>query len=1076
MKFVCNLFLAMFLCGANIAVAQKQKVTEMHGIVKDKNNGETLIGVNFKTKQGVFLNKSHVGGRVTLSVPKNADSLIVSLIGYQRVTVAHDYFMHSDVLLLEKQDYYLAEAVVNTGYQSLRANEVTGAVDVLSNKMLNEQTGTNILQRMRNIVPAFRYDNKLVQNSEVNKLNISVRGLSTINGSLDPLIVLDGFIYEGDIDNIDPNSIEQISILKDAAASSIWGARAGNGVIVITSKKGRVNDGGTRVSFNSTFSIQSKPDYQSLYTMDNSSFMEIEKMLFDNGYYKNALNTTKYIAVTPYVDLLDKRSRGLISVSDSARWTDYYKVQNGMNNYSDNFVSKPITQQYALNLNGGNKFHTYGFGLGYTHKSSELGAGDKKINIRLNNGFRLTERMQVDASLLLTDQKSKSGKPALNSLSYSGKSVPYMAFYGPDGEVVPFEREFRKLFLDQNYQNGYLDWSYYPLSDYRYSKSEVKLREVFASLGVRYKLTSFLDLNLSGQYQNQRTDKRNLDDENSYLARRAINQYSEVNQQTGAAKYNVPLGGILNNGIVSGTSYTLRSQLNINKTFQKHRIVGVIGTEMRENRTEGSSFTSYGYNDDPLISTAVDHVTRFKTIPSNTNRTITGAPAYSHTNNRFVSAYANFSYVWQEKYGLSGSFRKDGANVFGASTNDKWSPLWSAGLFWELRKEKFLRSYEQTVDQLKLRATYGTSGNVDLRKTRDPIGTISMDSYTRFPTIIITSLNDPSLRWEKIATVNLGLDFSFLNRRIAGSVDWYFKKGKDLYGLTDYDYTTWGYQPTITKNVASMQGKGVDLVLNSLNLNKTVKWSSRLLLSFNKNKTTKYFNANGNTLLNFLNDGSGITPMVGYPLNGLGAFKWMGISADGLGQGVLDGNISAEYAKIRSSVALNPENNQSILFVGSSKPQLFGNIINTVSWKNIEMSINISYTGDYYFRKPVTSYANLYQKGLAYPDFYRRWQQPGDERYTDVPKMTYPVLSGADSFYQAADINVLKADHLRLEYISLGWNREITYNNHKSKLMLYLNISNLGILWTANKLRIDPEFPYKLAPQPVYSLGLKIDY
>ncbi|WGQ16707.1 SusC/RagA family TonB-linked outer membrane protein [Sphingobacterium faecium] len=1075
MKSVYSIIVLMLTLLTNLSMAQKNNSSE-YGSVRDQESSEILIGVTFRAKGGLFLAKSDIKGQIALSLFKNVDSLVVSFVGYKGRTIATDYFKKSNELFLERLDQYLEEAVVNTGYQSLKSNELTGSVDVVSNKMLNQQTGTNILQRLRNIVPAFRYDNKPVQNSDLNKLNISVRGLSTINGSLDPLIVLDGFIYEGNMDNIDPNSIEQISILKDAAASSIWGARAGNGVIVITTKKGASRDGSTRTTFNSTFSIENKPDYQSLYTVDNSTFMDIEKMLYQNGYYKNALNTTKYIAVTPYVDLLDKRSRGLITESDSLRWTDYYKRQNGTQHYSNSFVSNPIVQQYALNVNGGNQLYSYGFGLGYTHKSTELEALNKKLNVQMNNSFRPTDRLQVDVSLLLTDQHSESGKPALSTLSYNSKTVPYLSFYGPDGEEVPLEKEYRKLFLDQNYHKGYLDWSYYPLSDYKHTTSNAKLRELFSTLAIRYRLSSFLTLNLTGQYQNQRIDKRNLDDEQSYLARRAINQYSEVNQQTGTVKYNVPVGGILGNNTSNGTSYTLRSQLNVNKIIKKHRIVGVIGTEIRENKIEGNASTSYGYYDDPLMSNPVDYVTRFKIVPTNTSRTITGVPTYAYSNNRFVSAYANFSYTWQDRYGLSGSFRKDGANVFGASTNDKWSPLWSTGIFWDLSKEQFFKHINHTVDQLKLRTTYGTSGNVDLRKTRDPVGTVAVDPYTRFPTVVIASLNDPSLRWEKIATFNVGIDFALFNRRINGSMDWYLKTGKDLYGLTDYDYTAWGYQRTITKNVASMQGKGLDLSLNTLNIDRTVKWSSRVLLSINKNKTTKYFNANGNSLLNLMTDGSEITPMVDYPLNGLGGFKWMGLDAEGRGQGLLDGIASTNYSAIRNSISLRPEDNNSIVFVGSAKPQLFGNIINTVSWKNMEISFNMSYMGDYYFRKPVTSYASLFQRGQAYPDFEHRWKQVGDEQRTHVPKLNYPVLSGSDSFYQGADINILKADHLRLEYISLGWNREINIKSRKSKMMLYFNASNLGVLWTSNQLGIDPEFPYKLSPQAVYSIGLKVDY
>ncbi|MDQ1152367.1 TonB-linked SusC/RagA family outer membrane protein [Sphingobacterium zeae] len=1069
LKYIISVLLSFLLMG----IAKPQQKVWVKGTILAKRDKSPIVGATIKEQRRNNQAASSIGGKFSIQVSDDTDSLVFSYVGYKTAIVATKQLLTQQIILLAQQENYLEEATVNTGYQVLKPNEITGAVDVVSNKTLNEQTGTNILQRLRNVVPAFRYDNNPVKNTDLNKLNISIRGLSTINGNLDPLIVLDGFIYEGDMANIDPNSIEQVSILKDAAASAIWGARAGNGVIVITSKKGRINES-ARISFNSTFMLQERSAYTNLYRVDNGTFMDIEKMLYDKGYYNFNINTLKYVAMTPFVDLLDRRAKGLISIADSTKWDNFYRTQNGAQNYMDNFVSDAVTQQYALNISGGGLSNSYNFGLGYTRAGTELAAKTRKLNLQLNNSFRPTEKLQIDLSVLFTDQLLRSGKPAFNSFVNSNKAVPYLSFFGPEGEQIPFEREYRKLYLDNNYSNGFLDWNYYPLSDHTNSQTSNKLRELYSNLALNYKLTSYLSASFSGQYQQQQVLVAGSDNSDSYIARRTVNQYMQVDKNTGAVKYNVPKGGILRTNNGTGSSYTLRGQLNLNKSWPEHRVIGVIGAEMRERLYKENSQTAYGYTEDPLLTVPVDYVNTYPINPTSINMNVVGAPSFLKQVNRFVSQYANLSYIWHDKYGVSGSFRKDGANVFGATTNDKWSPLWSMGLFWELGKEKFLE--RNFIDHLKLRATYGYSGNVDLRKTKDPVGSVSVDRNSNLPIIMITSLNDPSLRWEKIGTLNIGLDYAFFNRRISGSIDWYNKNGRDLYGLSNYDYTSWGYQSTITKNIAAMNGRGLDLSLNTVNLDGAIQWKSRLTLSFNKNKTTKYYSTTPNTLNTFISNGYGITPMEGFPLNGLSAYKWMGVDGKGQGLGLLDGEPSANYSAIRASIAKNPLHSESMAFIGSSKPQVFGNLANTFAWRSFDLSVNISYAGDYYFRKPVTSYTTLFSTGTAYPDFERRWQKQGDELTTAVPALFYPVISSADSFYASADINVVKADHIRLEYINFSWRNSLKINNRAVQLQIYGNVSNLGILWRANKERIDPEFPYRIAPTRNYALGLKLDY
>ncbi|AIM37243.1 hypothetical protein KO02_11490 [Sphingobacterium sp. ML3W] len=1076
-----KVFFSTLLCSVWVLLCQAQQTEPewVKGQVHSKDERKALAGVTVKVLPSRDMGATGQDGSFMVRVNSLRDSLQISIVGYVTVTFVAAYVQKQGKIYLSKKMNYLEEAeVVNTGYESIQTKDLTGAVDVVTKEMLNQQTGLNILDRLNNITPSIRFDNKGIRNGDLQKLNFSVRGLSTINGNLDPLVVLDGFIYEGDIQNIDPNNVESISILKDAAASSIWGARAGNGVIIITSKKGsfQVNQK-TKISLSNTFITKDKPDLKQLYEVPNKDFIDVEKMLFDKGYNDPILRFNPYIASTPAVNLFNNRKKGLISASDSAETMDWLLAQDGRQNYMDAFYKTPYSNQLSLNINGGSALNAYGFGVGYTTDLNHLDAKGKKLNIQLSNSFRPVERLQIDLNVQFTDQQSRSGKPEYSRFQYSGNVAPYVFFRDAVGEEIPFDIHYNTSYLNSKFPSPYQDWGYYPLSDYKQDIQYRKLNEWYATTSIRYKLFSFLSANASFQWQHQESNMEHYYGKESYYTRILINKYSTVNKTNGQVKYNVPVGDIRMLNRQSGNSYTARGQLDFNKETGRHRIRGIVGAEVRERTLEGFESSVYGYNKVPLTTIPVDHVTVFSiTAPASAGGVIPGQPGLTKTNNRFVSLYSNWNEVFQDKYGLSASFRQDGANIFGANSNDRWSPLWSVGASWQLDKEDFFKA--NWVDNLKIRTTYGYSGNVDLRKTPYPIAQAGVDlNGTGYPILSIETLNDPSLRWEKVSTLNFGADFSILQNRISGSIDHYIKKGLDLYGLSNYDYTTWGASGTINKNVASMEGRGWDFTINTRNTIGQVAWSTRLLLGLNKNRTTAYYAAPFTGIRSFLGpSGDLYQPVVGRPLHGFSGYTWVGLNEEGMPQGLLNGEASTDYVALNQIGIDQPEGSESIRFVGSSKPQVFGNMINTLTWKGLELAANVSFKGDYYFYRPVTVYTSLFARGDAYPDFEQRWKQTGDEKRTNAPVMVYPHNGNRDTFYRNAAINILKADHLRLEYISLAWQKQSQMGYRKMNIRLFANVSNIGILWTVNKENLDPEFAYRLRPSKTYSIGIQIDY
>ncbi len=1038
------------------------------GRVMDSSTGNPIAGATVRSatidKQASADNEGHFSIQLT-AFP---DTLLISHVGYhsQRVPVKSENG-HLNIFLSITEEM-LEEIVVNTGYQTLRPNEVTGAVQVLSRKDLEQQVGMDVLQRIDNMAVGVRFDSKPKEPGQ--KLNVSVRGLSTINGPLDPLIVLDGFIYEGDIENIDPNSIDNITVLKDAAATSIWGARAGNGVIVMTTRRG--GRGKLAVSFNKTTILKDKPDLYGIYQLPSADFIDVEAMLFQNGYYERQISRTPYQSLTPATEVFMRRSQGLISAADSAREIDRLKMLDGRKAYTGLFAVNPLVDQYALTLAGGSAFNSYGLNGGYTFSRNENSAQVKKINLQLTNSFRPIEKLSIDVNTYYTNSKTQSGKPGYDGLSFQGKQIPYLEFLDEDGAPIPIGRTFSPSYMAANFGAPYLSWKYYPLEDWRLSRSLGATEEIYSNARVNYQAFPFLEFNLAGQYQFQRSENERIDDIESYNARIKVNQFSVWDPTTGSVTYNVPKGGVRDVSMMKSSSYTFRGQVNVRHGWGSYMLSGILGGEARQSKRAGSAFTAYGFDDDPLTSIRTDYVNSFPTIPGNGSSSITGAPSFSQNLNRFVSLYTNWAMIFKQRYSVSMSIRRDGANVFGAKTNDKWKPFWHIGSFWDISKEAFYRL--EAVPLLKLRVTYGYSGNVDLTKTPLPIGSTSSSKYTNYPAIAIKTLNDPSLRWEQVGTLNFGLDFAIGRGAIKGTVDYYIKNGTDLYGSNTYDYTVWGGQGTITKNTASMRGEGVDILVDAKNLQNTVQWDTRYMVSFNRNETVDYYSQFNRDLLSMLSSGNSITAIKGKPLNAISAYKWAGLDEEGNPQGYMEGQVSTDYSGIRSEARDSGAEEVNMIYVGSSKPQWFGSIINSLSYKAFSLSVNISFQGGYYFRRDVTSYSQLFSSGTAFPDFENRWRVPGDEDRTSVPSMVYPAITNRDGFYQMAEINVLKGHHVRLEYINLTWNPSVVWGNRSVRLQVYANLSNLGVIWAANKHDVDPEYSGTLSPPKTVAMGLRL--
>lgn len=1050
-------------------VADYFNVIDIKGRILDE-QGNPLPGATIKVKGDSKSTQTDGNGEFQLSgVDENA-VLVVNYLGYKTKELTVTEFRTNPSVRMEVKAGELDEVkiMVNTGYQTLSKERATGSFTHISNEVLNEQVGKNIIARLNGVANSVSFNPTVSTRPDY-----TVRGLSSIKGNMAPLVILDNFPYEGSLDNINPNDVESVDILKDAQASSIWGARAGNGVIVIVTKKGALNKP-LQVNFNSNVTITGKPDLFDLKLATTSDFIDIEQFLFSKDRYKALEIDKNRPQLSKVVELLIAQRDKKITAAEAKAGIDALRGLDVRNDASKYLYRTAIDQQYSIGFQGGSAKSAYNVSAGYDRNLSTLSATNDRINLRAANMFKPVENLQINTVLYYTNGHSKSGKPAYRPGDMGQKIYPYTQLKDAAGNEIAID-VYRKAYTDTAGMGLLKDWKYYPLQDYKDDQTTSNLQSVLANVGLNYQFLKGLSIDLKYQYENQQIKTRILSSENSFKARDLINKGSILDRKAGTLKYAIPEGGILSNSANSISSQNARAQLNFDRTFGDHAIVALAGAEVRSAHTTTNKGLTYGYLDDILKAGKVNYVDQYVDFMSGAKAFIGDGIDFGDRTQNYVSAFANAAYTYKGKYTLSGSIRKDQSNIFGVNTNKKGVPLWSAGASWNISEESFY--HVSFLPYLKLRTTYGVSGNLDTRQAAVTTFVAAGSAfYTNLPQSSVYNYPNPELRWEKAKMFNIGADFQLINNVLSGSIEYYQKRGTDLFGLAEMDYTTTGVK-TMIKNVADMKGKGIDIELSSVVLNRGFKWRQNFNFSYNTNEITKYYvrSSVGN---DFVSNGDAVvSPLVGQPVYAIISQPWAGLDPlTGDPQGYLNGVVSKDYAALRS--IKNPIEN--MVFNGSALPTVFGNFTNTVSWKELTLSVNVTYKMGYYFRRASVNYTDItaLRSGGLHSDYANRWQKPGDEKFTNIPSFTYPGSDNRNLFYNSSESLATKGDHIRLQFINLAYSLR---KNQLAKLpfkdlQLYANASNLGILWRANKFDIDPDYNNALNPRASYTLGLRANF
>lgn len=967
----------------------------------------------------------------------------------------------------------LKEVVVSTGYQSIPAERATGSFVQVDNKLLNRRVSTGVLDRLEDVTPGLLFNKGKSAGANL----ISIRGQNTIYGNANPLIVIDNFPYDGDINNINPNDVESISVLKDAAAASIWGSRAGNGVIVITTKKAAYKLA-LRVSFNANTTVGEKPDAFYQPRMSSSDFIDVEKMLFAKGYYKNQENGYNHPALTPVVELLIAGRDGKIGTDDMNRQIDALRNMDVRNDFSRYFYQKSIAQQYALNLSGGGDNQRFYIGGGYDNNRDNLsGNGYRRYTLNASQTVAMLKRkLELTTAFYLTEsnrQQGNTGTGLIGLKTGAGNTLyPYAQLADAAGNPLAIAHDHRQVFIDGVAQAGLLDWAYRPLDELRLADNTSRITDYRLNANLSYRITSDLSASVLYQYGHTLTAGRILQNEDTYYARDLVNNYTQA-ADDGSLSYGIPKGGVLDLANTDVSSQSFRAQLNLNTSWQdKHALTAIAGYELRNLHTISNSDRSYGYDDAHATALPVDYVKPFPQYPAPGNAL--AVPYYnslSDLTDRNISYYANAAYTYRYKYTLSGSARLDRSNLFGVNANRQGVPLYSAGISWNMDREDFYKL--AWLPYLKLRLTYGYNGNVN--KTLSAYTTAQYLDGNAINTVYAQVRNppNPDLRWERVRVVNAGLDFETAGNRISGTVEPYWKRGMDLIG--DIAFAPSTGITTFRGNSANTKGRGIDVTINTRNLTGVFKWQTTLLFSHVTDEVTGYaFKQVANRFLSF--GESQVYPLEGHPFYGLYSYKWAGLDPQtGDPQGYLNGKVSKNYAQI-----INTATADSLQFNGPARPTTYGALRNTFSFRQFTLSANVSYRFGHYFRLPGIAYNTVLTGQGYYAGLYsQRWQYPGDEAHTNVPSLPSGVNSARDNFYNYSAALAEKGDNVRLQDVSFSYtlDKAALKGLPVRQLSLYLYANNLGILWKATKTKYDPDYPTAAYP-PVrtLALGLKADF
>jgi TonB-linked SusC/RagA family outer membrane protein len=1096
---------------------------KINGKVRDK-NGAPLPGVSVREKgvsNGVSTNDA---GDYTITVKEGA-TLVFSYMGYKtrEVTVSKEGLIN---VSLEEDAAQLREVnVVSTGYQTLDRKLFTGSASLVKADDAQRNGVPDISRMLEGQVAGVSVQN--VSGTFGAAPKIRVRGATSLSGDNKPLWVVDGIILE-DIVNIsndalstgdantligssvaglNPDDIESFNILKDAAATAMYGARAMNGVIVVTTKKGRQTSGAPKVSYTGNYTTYLKPTYNTFDILNSADQMSVLFELENKGYFQHtsaSRGSEGGIFYKMYNELYnyDPKTDSFALRNDiSSRNGFLQRYANANTDWFDVLFKNSLLQEHSVSINSGTEnFQTYA-STSYLHDSGQtIGNSVDRFtgNFRIN--FKMSPKLSGEllANGSVRNQKApgtleRTSDPVygkfsrdfdINPYSYALNTSRTMTAFDENGNREFFTRNFSPFNILHEIDNNYLNLG----------NIDFKVQG-----GLKYKIIPSLTYSVDGAYRFAKTERQHymLENSNMVLAYRNVSDattigsnkylYTDPDNPYGLPESVLPEGGFYNIKVDNLKNYYFRQNLEYDQTFAVNHRVNLFGSmEVRyiDRQAENFDGAGYQYENGGIVNPAYKY---FKWGQES------GFPYFGMSTgaDRFAAFALRGAYSYKDKYSFNATTRYDGSNKMGKSTTARWLPTWNVSGAWNIDQENFWPKND-IFSSARVRATYGLVANIG---NANNSAAVYYNQVTRRPydneketATFISGLENSELTWEKLKEMNIGTDLTFFKDRINVTVDVYRRNIFDLIG--DIKTSGIGGQFTKIANYADMKAHGIEFTIAGNAINHTdFKWRTQFNVAFNKNEITN-LEVNPSIFRLVQADGGAL---VGHAQRGLYSVQFDGLDHDRGYPYYID-----DEGKRNTYVNLQSNKIDYLKYEGPTDPTLTGGFYNQFRYKDFTVSALLTFAkGNVVRLDPIyqSTYSDIYAMSK---DMLNRWVMPGDEQYTNIPALLDPFDSNQTikdanggtvsarypyNLYNFSTERVAKGDFIRLKQISLGYNlpKSILSKLHMSNASLSLIGNNIALLYSDKRLNgQDPEFfgtgGVALPIPKQYTLSLKVGF
>lgn len=1080
--------------------AQQQSIS---GTVKDK-DGKGLSGATVAVKGSSISTQTDEQGRFKINAASSA-TLLVKYVGFSGTEVAVNGRSNISIILTSIDNQLDVVDVVATGYQNIDRKLFTGASSKINAKDAERSGVPDITRMLEGQAAGVSVQN--VSGTFGAAPKVRVRGATSLSGDNKPLWVVDGIILEdvvnisnealssGDantllgssVAGLNPDDIASFTILKDAAATAMYGARAMNGVIVVNTKRGINTEGKAKVNYSGTFTTYLKPSYSQFDIMNSAEQMSVLLEMENKGYLNhaavaNAANggifTKMYNQMYVYNESTDSFA---LKNTKAERLKFLERYTRANTDWFDVLFKNSLLQEHSLSVtSGSSKAQTY-ISTSYTGDNGQTVVDNVKRftgNIRQNVKFsdKFSAELLINGSI--RDQKApgtltRQSDPVYGSYSRDFDINPYSYALNTSRLITPYNEDGSLEYFTRNYAPFNI------INELNTNYMNLRMIDLKIQGGIKYRIIPSLVYSIDAAYRYALSERNHSVLENSNMAsafranaNTIVNDgnnflYKDPDYPNDPSVVILPNGGFFNTTNNDIKNYYFRHNLEFDKRFDKDHHLNLFGSmEIRMADRQNSDYDGVGYQfaNGGLVNPNYKY---FKKM-------IETGDAYFGMNygkDRNVAFMFRGAYSFSEKYSLNGTFRYDGSNKMGSTSNVRWLPTWNISGAWNIDQEDFFDKSD-LFSSIRLRGTYGLVANMGNASNSTTLyyNRITYRPYEseKETSINISSLANSQLTWEKLYEFNVGTDIGLFNDKVNITMDYYRRNIFDLLG--DLKTSGIGGQNTKYANYGKMRSSGFEFTIAGTPVkHEFFKWRTQFNFAYNTNKITE-LEVNPNIWSLVRAEGA---PMQGYAQRGLFSLQFDGLdSRYGYPTYVgVNGARNEPYIYLQNTTDV-----KYLKYHGPVDPTFTGGFYNNFSYKSFTLSTLFTFATGNYVRLQPTFSATYSDLNSMSKDMINRWQMPGDERMTNIPAILDKFTADNRIYrpdgtttsaiypynvYNYSDQRVAKGDFVRLKNVSLSYElpKSLVSKLRFSNAQISLVGNNIALLYSDKKLNgADPEF------------------